>query len=164
MAITATTQFTYVVLNCNWARSTVAMSVRVVDSTSQSWYFGAGAEENQYVGDADLQAVRDIWASDDGFQDGDGNDLAVSISGVHADLISTPADLEKIGLFNPLDADSYGRWKNAQEVQGAFVKHATVEEDSDTGRRDIKTQRWLHPCQAHLRQRRGPAVPRGLDG
>ena len=145
MAITATTQFQLVGLACDWARSTVALHVRTSDSVSSSFYFGATAEEDRYTGDADLQAVRDIWASDDGFQDTDGNDLTVLISGIHADFIGTPADLEKVGLFNPLDADSYGRWKNAQEVQGAFVKHATVEEDSDTGRRDIKTSGGFVP-------------------
>ena len=54
------------------------------------------------------------------------------------DFASTPEELEDIGLFNPFEAESETRWKNLQYTQGALMKHTTVEENAETGRRDIK--------------------------
>ena len=64
--------------------------------------------------------------------------LSSTIKGTHDDFANSPEELEDVGFFNPLDADSYTRWKNLRYAQGALMKHTTVEEDSETGRRDLK--------------------------
>ena len=135
MAITTTTQFKRVSLTVNWAMSRVRIYARLTDTEYYRWYFSPDYEENP--NDANLQAVRDIWASDEGFQDTNGNDLDVAIQGLHADFLGSVADLEKQGLFNPLDPDSYGRWKNLLRINGAFMHGGTVDIDPDTGRHDI---------------------------
>ena len=99
MAITTTTQFERVILIVNWTRSRVIIYVTTDGIEYYQWRFSPEHEESP--DDANLQAVRDIWASDDGFQDTDGNDLDVEIQGVHADFLGSVADIEKLGLYQP---------------------------------------------------------------
>ena len=75
-----------------------------------------------------------------GSRDADGNDIdIVTVNGVHPDYASTPGEVEDLG-FSTIRSMPPHRpaYKNLDYVQGALMKHTTVEEDSETGRRDLK--------------------------
>ena len=106
----------------------------------------------------DLEALQAIWASSDGLQDASDNAITVSINGLHAEQGSDETELEAEGYPNPLDASSYARLWSVRRVSGAFLKHAEVEENTTTGRADLKSSAgWVPKKEA---PRTGTAVIR----
>ena len=82
----------------------------------------------------DLAIIQQIYASDDGFQDSDGNTVAPT---VETWPISTDVeDLEGHGLWNPLDADSYARYLKKRQLEGDLARRVDRTADSDTERVD----------------------------
>ena len=86
----------------------------------------------------DLVILQTIFASSDGFRDIDGNSVPVIVR--RFPYGTTTDSIEEYGYYNPLDASSYDRWLRTRQIQGAFLSHAEVEEDSATGRVDIITR------------------------
>ena len=81
---------------------------------------------------ANLEVLQDIWASDDGFQDADGNAVVITL-GRYA-FGTTLDSLEEHGWWNPLHEGSYERWIDDQLIRGAHVREATYSEHATTGR------------------------------
>ena len=80
----------------------------------------------------DLAVLQDIWASDDGFQDGDGNDITPDL--YRYPLGTELSSLEEHGWWNPFHEGSYERWIDNQLILGAHVREAEYSEHADTGR------------------------------
>ena len=69
---------------------------------------------------ADWIVLQDIYASTDGFLDGDGNAVTPTVIGfVHG---TTPESLEEFGSFNPLHEGSYEQYIKNLRVAGRFVQ------------------------------------------
>ena len=107
------------------------------DGDRHSWY-----PENlspyafaDVAADSVISVLQTIWASADGLRDSDGVTIVPTLTNSAFDL----DELEDHGYINPLDSGSYNRWFTAQKVRGAFQQEATVENDADTGRPDIKS-------------------------
>ena len=98
-------------------------------------------------GYTELGILQTIFASDDGFQDSDGNSIDV---GLHGFPYGTSVDdIEQNGYYNPLDVDSYDRWVQGHlRVPGTFLRHATVAKDSVSGRSDISMGGGIKPVKA----------------
>ena len=56
-----------------------------------------------------------------------------------SDEYDSVEDLEEHGLYNPFDEDSYNRYLNKLQVDGAFAQEAVVVRDATTNRPDIET-------------------------
>ena len=134
------TRFQFVVMTGSTAPGTVNLAAQDVDGNIYRWAFGprrAGLASGSQEA-IDLAALQTIHASVAGILDGDGNALAIRLNRFPSELISSLEDLNKYDMPNALIPGSYERWLDLQEVKGALMKHASVEEDTDTGRRDIK--------------------------
>ena len=79
-----------------------------------------------------LEVLQDIWASDDGFQDGDGTGITPTV--FYYPFGSDVDALEEHGWWNPLHEGSYERWVDDQLIRGAHVREATYSEHATTGR------------------------------
>ena len=80
----------------------------------------------------DLEVLQDIWASDEGFQNTDGDDITPKLSGFP--LGTTFESLEEHGWWNPFHEGSYERWIDNQLIAGAHVREAEYSEHDTTGR------------------------------
>ena len=106
-------------------------------------YPAAGSDD-----ETELEILQEIYASDDGFQDSDGNDIAVTVVN-HIDGITDVADLEPNGYWNPFIAGSWERHRSGlRESQGVMLKHAAVTEDATSGRRDLALTGGVMPAKA----------------
>ena len=91
----------------------------------------------------DLETLQEIYASEDGFQDSDDNNITGRVYQLAG--ITDADDLESKGYANPLIAGFMDRVANREKVGGAFLMHAEVETDDTTGRADIKTAGGITP-------------------
>ena len=87
--------------------------------------FSSADEQGEFEG------LQEIWASDDGFQDGDDNDLEVTIENL--EFGDSLEDL-KVHAFNIFDEDEVARKVAASAYLGLFHRDDTsITEDEDTG-------------------------------
>ena len=111
-------------------------------------YFEDGVDvPSGHADRADLDVLQEIYASADGFQDDDGNDIAVRVTGFHRGglAIRDAGLLEANGFPNVLIPGSIARAGNMDEVLGALLLEGTVDEDATTARRDIVLKGGLIP-------------------
>ena len=114
-----------------------------------------------YASDTNLQAVRDIWASDDGFQDTDGNDLdAYCTMGLIRSSLALQQTSKNKGLYQParrLTPTNDGRISYVCRVPSytAAPQTSTPTLDATT----FTSAGGFIPVEAHFRQRGGTADP-----
>jgi hypothetical protein len=143
MTLSTTSRFVYAGVNFSSRPifpSSVAYKTTEGDRGRISFYDGwpTGADDLTALG-----ILQEIYASTDGYLDADGNALSDDMFYVWGSDIppgTTIANMEARGLVNPFIAGGEDRWLNARQVDGAFLLEAEVEEDSQTGRRDIVTK------------------------
>ena len=125
----------------------VRLSYDLTDGSWDTIYFDEGELPDGHAQQADVDVLREIYASADGFQDGDGNDLAVLVGLFYRDgtAVNDPALLEANGFPNPLLTGTYERLANLNKVRGALLLEGSVEEDATTARRDIKLKGGVIP-------------------
>ena len=87
---------------------------------------------------ADLAAIQEHYAENDGFVDADGNAIEITLSHAPPSVLDH-TELEENGLPNPFIDGSLTRIANLRKVRGAFMTHASTEEDETSGRTDIST-------------------------
>ena len=138
MAFTATTPIKDVSIAYN-GNTLSTLWVRSDESSRQRLILGFGGDA--YPGSSTVQglalaALQTQYATDDGLQDADGNATPIRINNLPFGILHD--ELENYGYENPLIDGSHDRWLNKQQVDGAFLKHATAEVDTDTGRIDVK--------------------------
>ena len=137
MTITATSPFQE--LSLQWSLTSFTnIGGSTDESPSQSASISLGSALSSDA-EALLETLQEIYASDDGFQDTDGNDIVVNVWGLEGIGITNADQLEPNGYSNPFIAGWEDRERNRQQVEGAFLQEATVERDADTGRPDIKS-------------------------
>ena len=102
-----------------------------------------GGPSNSWRASSELDILQDIFELDTPFPDTNGNPLDITVQGFPGG--DTIEDLENAGIMNPLDRTSIERHDNRQEVEGALFRHASVEEDSVSERRDIVTTGGIRP-------------------
>ena len=84
---------------------------------------------------AALEILQDIYASDDGFLDADGDEVVPRVQNFpHGRTLEA---LEKYGSFNPFVEGAYDDWLAAQEIRGVEAEGATVERDATTNKPSI---------------------------
>ena len=89
-----------------------------------------------------LLILQEIYASTAGFVNEAGTSITVRIT---VPNVTNVDDLEPNGYPNPLIPGYEDRATNLRQVRGAFLKEATVEKDSNTGRTDIALRAGLVP-------------------
>ena len=142
--ISPSSRFDYLRVVFSVAPGWISLGVVDIDGDIFTWSFGLRRPDiiSGSQSETDLEALQDLWASSDGLRDGDGNAFLASYKGA-AGVFADPSDMDtlrtRIGLFNPLRAGDYERWKNKLMVEGALVQGAAVEVDAATGRTDIVT-------------------------
>ena len=96
----------------------------------------------------DLDVLQEIYASADGFQDEDGNDIVVEANAFAKNGVS---DTRCMPCWRPtvfptrLIDGSFDRVANMLTVLGAFLLEGSVDEDTTTARRDILLKGGLIP-------------------
>ena len=109
-----------------------------VDSDGDRHYV-SGIALGNYVGDwlanvvpgSDIDILQTIYASEDGFRDGDGNAVIVTLNSAPPELV-TLADIDAHGLLNPFDSDSYDRWIARQQMV-ALLREGLDEDSTPPG-------------------------------
>ena len=138
MALSAASDFAVVVVRFGYSPRYPAAVVSIEsDGNRTTIYFDNGWPTGDDL--TKLEILQTVYASADGFQDSDGNDAVVEVEGSQVPPHVTLANMEEYGFANPLIPGSGDRWENARKVDGAFLTHASVEEDATSGRRDIVT-------------------------
>ena len=82
----------------------------------------------------DLAVLQEIWASEDGFRDADGDSITVGVNDIP--VAESVEDIEKYGLLNPLSEGSFERWQAKEQIHGAFQQEGELSTDDDTGKND----------------------------
>ena len=140
MPITETTRFSEVRID----HVPLVLSLQVTDSSdvnyNYSWQPGITFEDHD---DADIRALRALYASADGLRDSAGNAITVQM---RSGTTATVEDLPKLGLFNPLIAGAYDAFMNSGSINAAMGKEVAVGEDSTTGRPDFASTMGLVPA------------------
>ena len=146
MALTTASRFSsvYITYTFGLPIDVTANPDPFLSSNYVSINIGRGAPESGTQDATDLGILQEIYGSTDGFRDADGNSITVIVR-QGPDGITDADDLEINGHLNPLSADSYERVANLKAVFGTFLQAASVEEDSDTGRRDISIEAGFIP-------------------
>lgn len=102
---TETSRFEYV--RMSWSGGEIA-SLRAKDSLGTKKTFDPiGTDHWRPVTEGNLKILRDMYASDAGILDADGNKLAVRLTG--CPYTSDEAELESLGFIHPLIDDSHKR-------------------------------------------------------
>ena len=149
MALTALSRFKRVSVQVDAENpNTIGIYYTVVGESQGIISFTSGYPETGTEERINLDILHGIYLSDDGLLDEDGNALTIVITGSDNGLVSTIADLEAMGYWNPLDFYSYERWINKHKVQGVFLRHGKVTEDATTGRKDIAITGGIEPKKA----------------
>ena len=94
-----------------------------------------------YIGLADdhhLSILREIYASDDGLADTDGNAFPINIRGFSFSDDVTIEDFSLYGGFNPFIEEEFDAWLEGLHARSFFVGDGDYSEDPDTGRPRIE--------------------------
>ena len=122
MALTINSVFTNVTISCDRSDGIPDAILWYLDddnNTRQSIYFGAHSEIID-TGNSDLVALQSIYASTDGFLDGDGNSIIPMVIGFSQG--TTPESLDEYGSFNPLREGAYEQFVKNLRVQGKITQ------------------------------------------
>ena len=142
-----TTSDTFRRVKLTLGRDTVKLYYDMPDGSYDSIYFENGELPDGHADQDDVAVLREIYASADGFQDADGNNITISLGAFDRDgvEINDVALLEANGFPNVFIDGSYERAKSLSKVHGAFLLEGTVAEDTTTARRDILLKGGLIP-------------------
>ena len=147
MAITINSTFRYIVLSWNpddsrWNRINARTDGLTPEYASVYLSSFTGAS----ITTALLITLREIYASAAGFVNEDGDSIDVRVENLYN--ITTAEELEPNGYANPLIAGYEERATTLRQVQGTFLREASVRKDSNTGRSTCASQRVLF--QSHV--------------
>ena len=120
MALTVNSAVTEIEIRCNRNRPDYITWV-LDDGTNTRGVLNFGSDLSYVnINSSDWQILRDIYASNAGFVDSNGDSVTPLVRFfTHG---TTPESLEDFGLFNPLHEGSYEQWVKNLRVDGRFVQ------------------------------------------
>ena len=83
-----------------------------------------------------LAVLQEIYASDDGFVDADGESVEIEERDIPYGV--TVAEMEDNNYANPFVAGSWQRWEKERAMRGSWQQHGDLDEDAGSGLRTLK--------------------------
>ena len=142
MAITTSTPFEKIVVyhNVRYPSSIDRLEYITDETTVQRGRINLrnGPPVSGTDGYDDLEILKDIYESDDGFEDSDGSESTIRVSSfTHGTTLNS---LTQYGSWNPLQEGSWDDYQTQNEIQSTLGKHGSITTDNDTQRQVIEFQ------------------------
>ena len=149
MPLTDSSQFDFVAVGLSDAGAWIVWFVTTdADGTGGTIELDEGPPESGSDDETALAILQTIYASDDGFQDANGDPLVVRIEGSPPFWHHSLDDLESHGFPNPFIAGSLEAWADLNRFRSVFTKDkGSVDEHSTTETRTLQLPANVEPME-----------------
>ena len=137
--LSSSSRFSYLQITWNPDGYISRISFRTTTDTNEtSLPFPKPKDYVDLADDHHLTILREIYESDDGFLDADGNTFPIVIQNFSFSDTATVEDFSMYGGFNPFIEAEFDAWLEGLHARSFFVGDGDYSEDSETGRPRIE--------------------------